>query len=155
MSDIYAAHDKQVDEYVKAFGAAEGQTGALFAINGRVHGLDMFDSPRTLRAVLPKLVRAYALDAIDTPAGEPNAMPTADGPKSFLDVLRAAEIVEMPAVGMGSDLRFKSGEIAGGALIADGSLLHLFAFRLDQTGETSDSSPISRLFRGRRQPQQP
>jgi hypothetical protein len=154
MSDIYAAHDKQVDEYVKAFSAVEGQTGALFAINGRVHGLDMFDSPRTLRAVLPKLVRAYALDAIDTPAGEPNAMPTADGPKSFLDVLRAAEIVEMPAVGMGSDLRFKSGEIAGGALIADGSLLHLFAFRLDQTGETGDPSSISRLFRGRRQPQQ-
>jgi hypothetical protein len=153
MSDIYAAHDKQVDEYVKAFGAAEGQTGALFAINGRVHGLDMFDSPRTLRAVLPKLVRAYALDAIDTPAGEPNATFTNDA-KSFLDALGAAEIVEMPAVGMGSDLRFKSGEIAGGALIADGSLLHLFAFRLDQTGETSDSSPISRLFRGRRQPQQ-
>jgi hypothetical protein len=158
MADIYAAHDNQVDEYVKAFSAVEGQTGALFAINGRVHGLDMFDSSRTLRTVLPKLVRAYALDAIDSPAGEPNATSADDGPKSFLNVLRAAEIVEMPAVGTGSDLRFKSGEIAGGALIADGSLLHLFAFREDKTGEnagSADSSPVSRLFRRSRQPQQP
>jgi hypothetical protein len=158
MADMYAAHDNQVDEYVKAFSAVEGQTGALFAINGRVHGLDMFDNSRTLRTVLPKLVRAYALDAIDSPTDQPSGASTDEDTKSFLDVLRAAEIVEMPAVGIGSDLRFKSGEIAGGALLADGSLLHLFAFRLDKTGQTAgsgDPSLIERLFRGRRQPQQP
>ena len=47
------------------------QLGALFTLNGRVLGLDLFDSARTLSTLLPKLVESSALDAID--AGDAKA----------------------------------------------------------------------------------
>lgn len=144
MADMYTAHSKRIEEYVSAFSAVEGQVGAVFAINGRVHGLELFDRSSTFREVFPKFIRAYALDAIDSATNESNPT-SADEAASFLRVVSEAETVERPAVGMGSDLRFKSGEIAGGALMDSGSLLHLFAFRLDKAADTDE--PIHRATR--------
>jgi hypothetical protein len=46
----------------------DGQVGALFAIGDRIVGFDLFDSADTCRKLLPKLVRSYAIDAIDSSA---------------------------------------------------------------------------------------
>ena len=37
----------------------------MFCIDGRVAGLEIFDSEESCKALLPKIVRSYALDAID------------------------------------------------------------------------------------------
>ncbi|PYV01707.1 MAG: hypothetical protein DMG10_16895, partial [Acidobacteria bacterium] len=65
MSAIYEAHQTNLEDFVRAFFATENQAGALFAINEVITGLDLFDCSETLRKLFPKLVRSYALDALD------------------------------------------------------------------------------------------
>jgi hypothetical protein len=131
--------------------------GAVFAINGRVQGIDLFDHSNTLRVALPKLIRGYALDAIDSPLAE-TIETSADGATDFLNLIRAANSIEIPALGIGTDLRIESEDVDGGALTAHGKVIHLFAFRHDKRGKkpsTSAFTPMSRSSRRRQRPIQP
>lgn len=143
---LYETHRARLDEYLHAFSPRPSQVGALFLLNGEVLGLDLFDSARTLSALLPKLVESSALDAID--AGEVEA--PAVGPEEarrFLDEVAQAQVEQFPAVGEGEDLRLRHPQVAGGALLANGQVVHLCAFRV-HAGESSGSRPNgSRLVR--------
>ena len=70
MSDIYEQHTTRLEDYVRSFAPAEGQVGMMFAIDGRIIGFDLFDCAETLRKLFPKLIRSYALDALDASRGE-------------------------------------------------------------------------------------
>ena len=74
MSAMYDKLDDSIEEFVNAFQPATRQVGAVFLINGRAAGLEFFDAGSTYRKLSPKLIRSYALDAIDrqNPAGAPN-----------------------------------------------------------------------------------
>lgn len=138
MSDVYETHSRSVEDFVRAFSPRPDQAGALFAIGGRAVGLDLFDYAATLRRTLPKLVRAYALDALDelisnvgrerssTAEREPAA--DGDGVARLLHDLRRARVSRFPAVGEGHDLRLASRRLHGAALEVDGRILHLAAF---------------------------
>jgi hypothetical protein len=65
MEEIFVRHAAFADRCVETLRPVERQCGALFLIDGRVVGFDLFDSVVTLRRVLPKLVRSVAIDAID------------------------------------------------------------------------------------------
>ena len=67
MADIYEQRAAQLEAYATAFAPQPGQAGALFAIEGRIAGLELFDAPATFASFLPRLVRSYALDAIEAP----------------------------------------------------------------------------------------
>ena len=79
MEQIFNQHAESLDAYVSGCIPADGQCGALFAIvdgagvegaerRPRIVGFDLFDSAQTFRQLLPKLVRSYAIDAIDSNA---------------------------------------------------------------------------------------
>ncbi len=127
---IYETHRSRLDDYVGAFSAVSGQTGALFAIDGQPAGLDMFDSDKTIAGLLPKLVRAYALDALDT-RGPLWALPSRPAVERFLERLRAAHMDAYPAVGLGADVRLEARGLVGGALVHDERVVHACAFRPD------------------------
>ena len=80
--------------------------------------------------LLPKLLRSYALDALELRAGKP-IEPRADFAQRLVADVVAAQAQAYPAVGMGEDVRIESPSVAGGALAADGAVLHLAAFRRD------------------------
>jgi hypothetical protein len=65
MADIFDRQSAHIEDYVAAFKPQPRQAGALFTIDGGVHGLELFDSDETFRKFMPKLVRSYALDAIE------------------------------------------------------------------------------------------
>ena len=65
MQAMYERVDHSLDDFVAAFPPADRQVGAVFLVNGRLAGLELFDAPSTWRKLSPKLVRSYALDAID------------------------------------------------------------------------------------------
>ncbi|MEA3413051.1 MAG: DUF6569 family protein [Pseudomonadota bacterium] len=134
---MYETHRASLDDYRNAFCPVEGQTGAMFAVNGRIVGLDLFDSPATLSALLNKLVESYALDALDE-AGREAASVGADEPQSFLSATSNADIESFPAVGEGEDLRLRGGRLSGGALVKDDRVVHLCVFRVPGGGETPD-----------------
>lgn len=154
MADLYERHRTRVEDYLAALPAAAGQRGALFAIDGVPVGLDLFDSPDTLAALLPKLVRSYALDAIET-AGAEHPPAEREVAVGFLDQVRAAKGEVFPAVGLGEDLRLEGPTLSGGALVLDGVLVHLCAFRgSDPAVEAGRGSRLVRASRrgGRRGP---
>ncbi|HSB77481.1 MAG TPA: DUF6569 family protein, partial [Candidatus Methylomirabilis sp.] len=83
MADLFEHAGAQIEAYVRAFLPLPEQTGAIFALEGKVVGLELFFSPDTLAKLLPKLVRSYALDAIEIPGTDsPSAPP--DSAASFL-----------------------------------------------------------------------
>jgi len=134
---MYEKHQTSLNEYHAAFTALDHQTGALFVIGGEAVGLDLFDSPATLKTLLPKLVQSYALDAID--AGDTHS--TADNSAAAKLIKEAAGTIEeqFPAVGEGEDLRLRGDGLSGGALTTDEGVVHLCVFRLPCKGKGGGS----------------
>ncbi len=131
MSDIYEQQANRLEGYVVPFSAMEGQTGALFAIDGRVVGLELFDSPETLRKLFTKLLRSYGLDALDRPGSTSPSQAgrcSATEAEAFLKKVSDAKAEEFPAVGDGTDLRLAGSNLTGAALAAEGRIIHLTAF---------------------------
>ena len=66
MSAIYERHASSLESFVRAFDCQNGQCGAVFAISGQIAGLEIFDYPEVMRRFYRKLIRSYALDALDS-----------------------------------------------------------------------------------------
>jgi hypothetical protein len=130
MGDVFEQQKVRLDEYVEAVSAAPGQCGAVFAIDGTVVGLEIFDSPGTFARYLPKLVRSYAMDAAET--AKPKAvLPVADAVRQFIEEMQAAATESFKAVGEGDNVRIESDAIAGGALVHEKRIVHLAAFKME------------------------
>jgi hypothetical protein len=148
MEDIYEKHETSLGEYEQAFQPVEGQVGALFAINGRIVGLDLFDFVSTLRLFFPKLVRSYALDAIDFQ--RTSFEPLSSGAvETFLGRVSNAHTASYSGVGEGEDVRLEASGLTGAALVARERVIHLSAFQTGRsfTDEGDDASAGSRLSR--------
>ncbi|EIC23828.1 TIGR02452 family protein [Thiorhodovibrio frisius] len=138
---LYESHRQSLDAFRSAFTPQTGQCGALFSLNGRILGLDLFDSPTTLAAVLSTLVESYALDALDAHGEtvQPISAPTAADIKAWLDVIAGAEFERFPAVGEGEDWRFDDSHLTGGALVKDDRVIHLCAFRISAAEDSEEA----------------
>jgi len=126
IADAYEHFSVSVEEYVQAFKTSTNQVGACFAINGRIRGIELFDVSDTCGKLMPKLIRSYALDAI-----EERHESAANGTQSveeFIQSVAVAPADSFDALGEGEDLRIRSITIAGGALAARDRVVHLCAF---------------------------
>lgn len=131
MREIYRRHERGLDEFVGAFPAVPGQVGAVFAVEGDVRGAELFDHPSALAGLLPKVVRSWALEAIGV-RPRPHEAPSREAARSFLDLVGAAGVRDHRAVGLGRDLRFEDRRVTGGALLHEGTVVHLCAFRSEE-----------------------
>jgi hypothetical protein len=127
MAAIFDDHARGVEEYVDAFAAGGADSGAVFAIGAEVVGLDFFSEPATFRSMLPKLVRSYAVDALEH-LGAGACAKAKKKARAFLDRLAAADERQYPAVGLGTDIRLTGRGVVGGALLVDDDCVHLAAF---------------------------
>jgi len=128
MADIFEHHEETLNTYTNAIQAIKGQLGALFAIDGVIRGLDLFDHHDALAQMLPKIVRSYAIDAIETAGREKTELDEAAASR-FIARAETAAWKSFPATGAGEWLRVESGELSGGALVADEIVLHLCLFQ--------------------------
>jgi hypothetical protein len=128
MQDVYQSRRTSIDEYLRDVTVADGQVGAIFAINGAAAGLELFDSTDTLRTYLPKILRSYALDALANQTASPAKAEDAEAAQ-LLDSILELDAKSFPAIGLGQDLRLDSPSITGGALTHEGRVVHLAAFR--------------------------
>jgi hypothetical protein len=128
MGHIFDQHRASVNEYLRDVAWTEGQVGAAFAINGKPLGVEIFESQNIAREYLPKVIRSYALDAIaQGSVAAPRCVEAAEVSR-LIESICAADTRTFPSVGMGADLRIDSPDIAGAALVRDGSVVHLSAF---------------------------
>lgn len=131
MSDIFEKEAVRLEDYVKSFSPQAEQSGSLFAIGGRVVGLELFDSADTLRKLNAKLLRSYGLDALDRSISKPSEKGTPCTPaeaEAFLKGLSEAKGEEFPAVGEGVDIRLSGQNLTGAALAVGDRVIHLCAF---------------------------
>ncbi len=133
MSDIFEQQSAQLEDYVRSFAPARDQVGAVFTIEGKVVGLELFDSPETLRKLFPKLLRSYGLDALDRARSDPDGkrtsrIPTQAKASAFLRKVSRAKEEMFPALGEGQDLRLSGPGFTGAALAVGGRVVHLSAF---------------------------
>jgi hypothetical protein len=123
---MYEQTRTELDAFQAKLEPVPRQVGAVFAINGAIVGLELFDSAATWRKSMRKIVESYGLDALDRQDARP-ARARRD-PKLFLSAVSKAAVETFPAVGVGEDLRLRSPRIAGAALAADERLVHLLAY---------------------------
>ncbi len=147
MAAVYDQHALTTEEYVRACDCAPRQAGVVFAIDGRAVGMDLFDHPHTLRRLFPKLVRSYAIDALETTT---EAVPRRIDHPSIKDVMEGiatASIFAQPAVGLGQDVRIGGKRMSGarcGRLIAISTSARL------RWAQPTPTAPSARASVGRR-----
>jgi hypothetical protein len=135
MSDIYERRSTAIESFVRELPIADQQVGAVFLLNGEPRGMDLFDSPDTFRSLMPKILRGYALDAIDLRSSSPDQ----SSPHQAADVIetRAKDFVrqvldasrtQFPSPGVGETWRLFAPQLSGGGLTLDGALVHMSAF---------------------------
>ncbi len=147
MSALYDRHAISIEAYLRAFAWTERQAGLLFGIGRQTLGLDLLDHPETMRKFFSKLLRSYALDAVEAAHSTP--VRAADA-SAFLAGIAQCSPISQPAVGVGKDLRFAGQGVSGGALWADERYIHLCGFTQDVSREAgSFQSRISRPARRR------
>lgn len=139
MSDMYENFRGDIEEYTKPIHASAGQIGAVFGINGRCRGIELFDAEATCAHYLPKIAAGYAMDALEscpkTPSGATVSPQPHDDPDEFLKRIAVMDCKSFPSIGLGQDLRLTGNRLAGAGLDFNGSLLHLCAFALENSEE--------------------
>lgn len=125
MAAIFEQHADAVDQYVARMGTSDGQRGAIFSVNGRAAGIELFDRAVVCRRLMPKLVRSYAIDAIEASGA---ARTDACTPGALLERVASAHCRAFPAVGEGTDVRMEAAALVGGALVVHHRVVHLAAF---------------------------
>ncbi|MCC7450961.1 MAG: hypothetical protein IT324_26330 [Anaerolineae bacterium] len=132
LHDVYEQTEHQLKDYLEAFQPPEAQ-GMLVAINGEVVGADLFDHEETLRMLWPKLMRSYALDALEhaslPQAAEQPSPADLEETQRFITSALQAKDEEYDSVGLGKDVRLSSDKLTGSGLLWEGKLIHASLFK--------------------------
>ncbi|MDE2904462.1 MAG: TIGR02452 family protein, partial [Acidobacteriota bacterium] len=103
MGAVYEQHRASLDDYVAAFRSRPGQVGAVLLVGSRFAGLDLFAHESTCAALLPKLLRGYALDALEVDSESGHAPPPAAAPRVIAGIVAGGARAD-PAGGLGRGL---------------------------------------------------
>ncbi len=126
LTDAFDAAEETLKEHAKRLVLPEGAAGVLVGRNDRIIGMDLFDSPKTLKTLWDRLSDAYFFDALRDPAA---AKPTpASHAHRFIERLGSAAKPRIPALALGDELEITGEGLVGAALLYDGGICHLAAF---------------------------
>ena len=127
MGEMFERHRETLEDYVGVVQAAPDHVGAVFIVDGQRCGLDLFDKPATFATFLPKLVRSYAIDVLGRKARRRDG-PTNGDAHAFIQRILGGSYDDHPAVGLGRDVGVVADGVVAGALVVEGTVVHLTAF---------------------------
>lgn len=137
MGDIFEDHRESVSDYVKAFNSVENQVGMLVMVGKDIVGFDLFDNSKTLKKLMAKLIRSFALDAIELNTIKPYQAKIEDA-ENLLKKSTSANISTYPGIGEGDNIRLQGEEVVGGALALDNKVIHLSVFKNDDLSKSEN-----------------
>jgi hypothetical protein len=123
---LYDSRAGSLDEYTVALPRLDGQSGALVAVAGQVVCLDYVSRSDVFAGLYAKLLRGYALDALERPVEKPLRPGAVE---AFLDAMSDRRGPLFHSAGIGSATRFR-GVVAGQELVAEGEVVALNALTL-------------------------
>jgi hypothetical protein len=116
-----------LDGMLRTLTAPAGCCGAVFAIQGKIVGMDLFDQPQTLAKLWDKLIRGYAIDALEHRQESPQTT-TADTVRTWLGTLDTLQDQAFPSPGIGEDVRLQGGKMSGSSLRVESWPVHTQVF---------------------------
>lgn len=135
LHEVYENYEEKLENFISGLEPVPGQSGVAVFINNRFACLDLFDRPETLRKLWSKLLKSYAMEAIE--AREEKKSPRKADLQKVLGAIKASECSTYPSVGLGSDLRLRGPGVTGAGLVFKEKLLHLCVF---ESGEEKPRS---------------
>jgi hypothetical protein len=122
---MYVRRGATLEEYLAKLPRQPGQCGAIVCIAGRVVCLDFVGRSDVYAGLHAKLVRGYALDALERPVDAP--VPEAYVEK-LLARIGAASRVPGEQVGLGQERRLRGPRVAGSELVVGDETVALTVF---------------------------
>jgi len=129
MADAYDSYQENVSDYMENFQLIECQTGAVFAIDGRVLGLESFGYSDTFARFFEKIVKSYALDALDSRKSTQPISVVPEAVRRFIQSVSKGKTERHPTLGLGEATTIESRIVSGAALAEQSRVIHLSAFR--------------------------
>ena len=125
METVFRDHATRLETFVKRLTPVEHQVGAIFVARGVECGVELFDSVSTWTASMARLVRSWAMDAIDDQQLEQLGRRKR---VDLIDRLCSGRWKASPALGLGWDARLHEKGLTAGALLVEEQLVHVAAF---------------------------
>ena len=136
MADVYDSYEDPLSEFLKNFQLIDWQVGAVFAVDGRVIGMEGFGCHDTFKRFFDKLVKSYALDALDSRDKQQSKSVPPDHARRFITSATKSKGENHPSLGLGKKVTFESRTASGSALVEGDRVLHLSAFRKEKNGNS-------------------
>ncbi len=141
LSDAYESYEGGLSDYLEKFRVIDWQLGAVFAINGEILGLECFGCSDTFAGFFDRLVKSYALDALDWLDSSKDDSVPPEKARRLVNSVANSKGEKHPSIGMGETIAFESRSVSGAALAEGNHVYHLSAFKKD-TGSGSGSHNI-------------
>ena len=136
MADVFDSYEDTLSEFLSKFQLIEWQVGAVFAINGQILGLEGFGCHDTFKRFFDKLVKSYALDALDSRDTSRKESVPPDKARRFIASALKSKGERHPSIGLGENVTFESRTVSGAALAEGERILCLSAFRKEKKGNS-------------------
>jgi hypothetical protein len=124
---VYQDHHARLEDLLGRLTPPAGCHGVVFALAGQIAGADLFDQAATLVKLWTKLVRAFALDALEL-SEHPAAPVAAEDVRRWVGSATAAQAEPFPSPGLGRDVRLEAPGLFGSALVVDEQPVHVALF---------------------------
>ena len=128
IQDAFEKAKARTRKYREKLVLPKGTAGVIITSGEDILGMDLFDSPKTLRAIWPRLSESYFFEAA---FGEKRKKTLKKVAADFMkEIPEIIQYAEKPA-GFGQELEFSDEAYAGSGLWYNGRLCHLSAFRVE------------------------
>jgi hypothetical protein len=143
LGDVYMGRDKDVRALAGQIEPAEGQLGSVAVVGGRPVVLDLVSRPDAYASLHDRLVRGYALEALNATLCEPNPMRVL----TFIDAALSARQTRTPTPGMGEAYMLEGRYVTGSALRSAKEIVQVSAFADRGRGPTDRAHQSSGIVR--------
>ena len=127
-----ASHGNRID--LGTAGPVRGEINSLtvrrpagLRINGRIAGAELFDKAATLAKLYGKLLKSYAIDALEVES-EDKEQVKSDRVSEWLRNAGRVKTDSFDSPGLGRDIRIESEQMHGSVLVVDEKPVHLELF---------------------------
>jgi hypothetical protein len=127
LQQAYQDHQARLRDVLGSIRVSPECAGVAFVVGDKVAGVDLFDRPTTLAKLLPKVARAYAIDALELKE-EPVAPFPVDRLRHWLHGAAEGKLHSYKSPGMGFDVRLEGREVIGGILVVEEQPIHAELF---------------------------
>jgi len=128
IADAYKASEERIRKCREKLVLPENATGVLVTSGEDIVGMDLFDSPKVLLKIWPRLSESYFFEAA---VREKCKRTLKSNATAFLKVLPSIiQFADKPS-GFGQELEFSAEDYAGSGIWYKGRLCHLSAFKVN------------------------